>query len=146
MRTIVVGFFACLISSVLLAETPSKDVTAIDAKGVEHSWKENGGKGPQWKRDLVHVVQPDYPSRAQRRNYQGTGVFRVAIDPQTGAAKNVAMVRSTGHIDLDRRSLLALKQWRWKPGTWAQVDVIVTFVQGGTIYLREPDVVRIPRR
>ena len=146
-RSLLTIFVSCLISLTVGAQIPGNDVTAIDAKGVAHSWRENGGKGPQWRRDLVHYVPPDYPSRDQRRSYQGTGVSRITIDPKTGGAKNVTMVRSAGHIDLDRRSLLALKQWRWKPETWTQVDVIVTFVGGGgTIYLPERNVVHIPRR
>lgn len=43
-------------------------------------------------------------------------------------------MRSTGHVDLNRKSLLALKQWRWKPGNWSQVDVLIVFVAGGLVY------------
>jgi TonB family protein len=124
----------CVASSTLLAETPAFISHAVDAKGVSHSASEYHGKKPQWVLDAVHVVRPDFPSWNQKRGHQGLGVFRVEIDPATGAARNVTIVRSTGHVDLDRKSILALRQWRWKPGTWSQVDVPVVFVASGLVY------------
>jgi len=118
----------------MLAETPAFISNAVDAKGVRHSANEYHGKKPQWVIDAVHVVRPDFPVWDQKRGYQGLGVFRVGIDPATGSARNVTIVRSTGHTDLDRKSLLAFKQWRWKPGTWSQVDVPVVFVASGLVY------------
>jgi TonB family protein len=131
---LIAGLLAYAVSSTLLAETPAFISNAVDAKGVRHSAKEYHGKKPQWIIDAVHVVTPGYPSWDQRRGYQGLGVFRVRIDPTTGAARDVTIVRSTGHTDLDRKSLLAFKQWRWKPGTWSQVDVPVVFVASGLVY------------
>lgn len=130
----IAGLLAYVVSSTLLAETPAFISNAVDAKGGRHSASEYHGKKPQWVIDAVHVVRPDYPSWNQKRGHQGLGVFRVGIDPTTGAARNVAIVRSTGHIDLDRKSFLALKQWRWKPGTWSQVDVPIVFVASGLVY------------
>jgi TonB family protein len=130
----VAGLLAYIISSTLLAETPAFISNAVDANGVRHAAREYHGKKPQWVIDAVHVVRPDYPSWNERRGHQGLGVFRVVIDPATGAARAVTIVRSTGHVDLDRKSLLALRQWRWKPGTWSQVDVPVVFVVGGLVY------------
>jgi TonB family protein len=134
MTKTVAGLLACVVSSMSLAETPAFISNAVDAKGVRHSASEYHGKKPQWVIDAVHVVQPDYPSWNQKRGHQGFGVFRVGIDPTTGAARNVTIVRSTGHIDLDRKSFLAFKQWRWKPGTWSQVDVPLVFVASGLVY------------
>jgi len=131
---LIVAVIACLVSTTLLAETLPFVSNAVDAKGMRHLAKEYHGKKPQWVLDAIHVVTPDYPSWDQRRGQQGLGVFRVTIDPTTGAARNVTIVRSTGAVGLDRKSLLAFKQWRWKPGTWSQVDVPVVFVASGLVY------------
>ena len=133
-RRLVATVLICAAASTVVAETPAFISNGIDAKGVRHAAREYHGKKPQWVVDAVHVVYPVYPGRDQRRGYQGLGVFRIAIDPKTGAASNVTIVRSTGHIDLDRKSLLAFRQWRWKPGTWSQVDVPVVFVASGLVY------------
>ena len=134
MAKLIAGLLACVVSSMSLAETPAFISNAVDAKGVRHSARDYHGKKPQWVIDAVHVATPDFPSWNQRRGHQGLGVFRVGIDPTTGAARNVTIVRSTGHIDLDRKSFLAFKQWRWNPGTWSQVDVPVVFVASGLVY------------
>jgi TonB family protein len=128
------GLLAFIVSLTLLAETPPYISNAVDAKGVRHLAKEYQGKKPQWVIDAVHVVRPDFPARAARFGYQGLGVFRVRMDPETGRAREVTIVRSTGHVAFDRKSLLALKQWRWKPGTWSQVDVPIVFLPGGPVY------------
>ena len=133
-KRLVAAVLICVASSTVIAETPAFISNAVDAKGVRHSAREYHGKKPRWVIEAVHVVRPDYPSWDQRQGYQGLGVFRVSIDPTTGAARNVTIVRSTGHTDLDRKSLLAFKQWRWKPGTWSQVDVPVVFVASGLVY------------
>jgi TonB family protein len=133
-RRLVATVLICVASATLVAETPAFISNAVDTKGVRHAAREYHGKKPQWVIDAVHVVRPDYPSWNERRGHQGLGVFRVVIDPATGAARTVTIVRSTGHVDLDRKSLLALRQWRWKPGTWSQVDVPVVFLVGGLVY------------
>jgi TonB family protein len=134
MTKLITGLLAYAVSSTLVAETPAFISNGVDAKGGRHSASEYHGKKPQWVIDAVHVVRPDYPSRDQRRGYQGLGVFRVGIDLTKGTARNVTIVRSTGHTDLDRKSLLALRQWRWKPGTWREVDVPIVFVASGLVY------------
>ena len=133
-QRVLTSLLAYLLCSSLQAETPVFVSHAIDAKGVPHSASEYHGKKPQWVIDASHVVQPDYPSWNQRRGHQGLGVFRVIIDAPTGAARNVTIARSTGHIDLDRKYLLALRQWRWKPKTWSEVDVPIVFVASGLVY------------
>jgi TonB family protein len=133
-RQRVASVLVCLASPTLMAETPALNSNAVDARGVRHVAREYRGKKPQWVLDAIHVVRPDFPARAARFGYQGLGIFRVTIDPTTGAARNVTIVRSTGHVAFDRKSLLALRQWRWKPGTWSQVDVPIVFLPGGPVY------------
>lgn len=141
-RRLVAAVLASLVSSSLFAAiTLGPGFSAVDAKFIRHSSKDYRGK-PQFFSDLAYVLMPAYPSFDERRGNQGSGLFRITIDLKTGAASNVAILKSTGHVSLDRRVLLALKVWRWKPGTWQQVDVPITFQAGGTIYL--PPGTRLP--
>jgi outer membrane biosynthesis protein TonB len=57
----------------------------------------------------------------------------------------VIAVRSTGYGLLDSAAIAALRRWRWKPGTWREVDMPIAFqkVSGppkmappGTVQLR----------
>lgn len=131
---LITAFVVCLLATTMLAENPIFVSNAVDAKGVRHVAREYHGKKPPWVLDAVHVVRPDFPHWNQKRGHQGLGVFRVRIDPATGRARSVGTVRSTGHVDLDRKSFLALKQWRWKPNTWSQVDVPIVFIASGLVY------------
>ena len=136
MRTgLIIGTLLSVVCSSLFAETKEPVYLGIDAKGVRHESKESAGDAP-WMRDLKHARMPR-PLRGDRgwRWAQGVGIFRIRIEPATGAAKEVTIVRSTGHVAFDRSALLALKVWRWKSGTWTQVDVPIFFQRGGGVLL-----------
>lgn len=124
----------CVAGSSLLAEIKAPVYLGIDAKGVRHESKESAGDAP-WMRDLKHARMPR-PLRGNRARWsQGVGIFRITIEPGTGAAREVTILRSTGIAAFDRSALLALKLWRWKPGTWAQVEVPIFFQRGGGVLL-----------
>ena len=118
--------------SSLLAETREPVYLGIDAKGVRHEAKESAGTAP-WMRDLAYTRTPSVAPGARTRWYEGVGIFRIRIDSTTGAAREVTILRSTGHVAFDRGALLALKVWRWKPGSWTQVDVPMFFQRGGGV-------------
>src|SRR5438309_12061159 len=105
--TIIMASAAC---SSLLAATNEPVYLGIDAQGVRHESKESAGDAP-WMRDVARAHMPGQ-SMAARLDYQGVGIFRLRIDPKNGATREVTILRSTGHIHLDRSALLALKLWR----------------------------------
>jgi len=121
---------ACLACASLGAERDEPVYLGIDAKGVRHESKESAGSAP-WMRDVAYSRGPSPLPGQRTRWYQGVGIFRLRIDPMTGATSEVAIVRSTGHVAFDRSALLALKLWRWKPQTWTQVDMPIAFQLGG---------------
>jgi TonB family protein len=123
---------ACLACSSLLGATNEPVYLGIDAKGVRHESRESAGDGP-WMRDLASARRPTVSPGARAQWYQGVGIFRLRIDPTTGAIKEVTIVRSTGHVAFDRSALLALKLWRWKAQTWTQVDMPIAFQLGGDV-------------
>jgi periplasmic protein TonB len=63
----------------------------------------------------IYSPQPKYPPSAGLRFAHGTGMFVLRIQIKTGRVKQVDVVRSTGHKDLDAAAVAALKQWRFKP-------------------------------
>lgn len=135
MRTAaIIAIFVCAGCSSIFAAANEPVYLGIDAKGVRHESKESAGNAP-WMRDLKRARMPT-PLRGDRSRWsQGVGIFRIRIEPATGAAREVTILRSTGHVAFDRSALLALKVWRWKPGTWTQVDVPILFQQGGGVLL-----------
>src|SRR3954447_17415125 len=135
MRTgLISAMMAAVACSSLLAATNEPVYLGIDAKGVRHQSSESRGSAP-WIRDVVRAHMPAYPPYPLRMGYEGVGIFRLRIDPTSGATQEVSIVRSTGHIAFDRSALLGLKLWRWKPGTWIQVDLPIFFQRGGGVLI-----------
>ena len=105
-----------------------KGGTAIDIKGKRHTASEYPNQQAPWNfRDRIAAAAPTYPLEDRARRHQGTGFFRIIIDPKTGGVIQVTVVRSTGYVTLDACAVAALRRWRWKRGTWKEVDLPVTF-------------------
>jgi TonB family protein len=114
-------------SGPLLSEEPSKEfASAMDARGVRHSWS-NHKKSPSWIDDAIKTVQPQYPFEARTRHITGSGLFRLTLDLSTGSVVKVAVIKSTGNPILDNSALTAFRQWRWKPGKWKEIDIPIAF-------------------
>jgi TonB family protein len=106
----------------------SKYGTAVDARGVRHHASEYHGRTPPWETDRVKALPgPEYPYFDRRNLHQGSGLFRLTLDLRTGAVTNVAIIKSTGFGSLDGSTVVAARQWRWKPGKWKQIDTPVSF-------------------
>ena len=86
----------------------------------------------RWQRDLVHTVAPVYSFADRAAWRQGRGIFHVILDRSTGSVVQVAVKQSTGHATLDASAIQALKQWRFRPGSWDAVNVPVTFKMART--------------
>ena len=78
-------------------------------------------------KQAVAIVNPYplYPFFALMRGAQGTGIFVTRIEIKNGRVKEVYIARSTGHRDLDRATIKALKQWRFKPGALPPITKIL---------------------
>ena len=131
---VIVGVITWVGCGSLSATTNEPVYLGIDAKGVRHESADSAGDAV-WMRDLAFARMPR-PLVGDRSEWaQGVGIFRIRLEPATGAAKEVTILRSTGHVAFDRSALLALKLWRWKPGTWTQVDLPLLFRRGGGVLL-----------
>ena len=135
----------CAACSSLVAETKDPVYLGIDAKGGRHEFRDSAGSVP-WLTDIAYSRRPRPLVGDRTRWDQGVGIFRIRIDAATGAAREVTILRSTGHMAFDRSALLALKLWRWKPGTWTQVDISMLFQRGGgVLYFPRYSVLRVRR-
>ena len=90
-------------------------------------------KVPNLKALAVYAPRPTYPYEARARRQTGAGVASLVVDPSTGVVKNAEMARSTGHKILDDASLSAFRQWRFRPGLVAMVNIPITFTMGGYV-------------
>jgi TonB family protein len=69
---------------------------------------------------------PQYPFEARRARTEGTGLFRMYVEPN-GAVTSVGVMKSTGSKILDLAAAGGLYQWRAKPGRRRQIDIPMTF-------------------
>ena len=99
--------------------------SAVDAKGVRHSAR-SGQRAP-WLYDRVKAVGPEYPYADRARHHMGIGRFHLVLDLKTGSVANVTVIKSTGFPTLDAAAIAALRQWRWKPNSWKEIELPVTF-------------------
>jgi TonB family protein len=86
------------------------------------------GKTPPWVAFAIMHPTPNYPYAERSSRHEGSGVFRLIIDPKTGTVARVLVEKSTGSKSLDDCAIRAYLQWRWKPGTWKEVIFPVTWV------------------
>ena len=77
--------------------------------------------------DAIKHPRPQYPYAERASNHQGTGVFRMIIDPKTGLVTREIVEKSTGFKGLDDAAVGAYSQWRWKPGTWKEISIPTTW-------------------
>jgi len=61
-------------------------------------------------------TSPPYPQKARRLGYEGIVMLKVLIN-QNGRVDNVAVLKSSGYVILDRAALSAVKKWLFEPGT-----------------------------
>lgn len=70
---------------------------------------------------------PYHVNSDREHDGEGAGLFQVTIDVKTGIVTKVIVIKSTDSSTLDHNAVAALREWRWKPGTWRQVDIPVVF-------------------
>ncbi len=99
----------------------------VDSKGVRHTWGANSTKPSPYRVDITKRVWPDYPFEARNWRLEGAGLFRVQIDLGTGKVVKATVLRSTGYVILDNSALGALRRWQFKPGTWKEMDIPISF-------------------
>ena len=145
LRGIAITSWVCLAFSALQAREPGPlGRGAVDANGVRHLANEYHGKLPPWVSDIANSIGPEYSPRDRSLYNQGRGLFRLTLDLKTGAVLKITVAQSTGTSTLDRSALVALRQWRWKPGKWKEVDMPISFRMTSGPPKLPPGAVRLP--
>ena len=63
----------------------------------------------------ISKVEPEYTADAKANKIEGTVLLRLAVT-EAGLAEDLVVARSLDK-GLDAQAILAVKQWRFKPGT-----------------------------
>ncbi len=87
--------------------TPEVSLPDPPGEPIETAWKPE-----PWPE---HCPEPPYPSKSQRRGWQGTVQLELTVDP-AGVVREVEVVRSSGHRSLDEAARRTLQTWRFLPG------------------------------
>jgi TonB family protein len=139
----------CVLASAQAAEptraylSQGQPTSAMDAKGVRHSAASR--EPAPWLDDRVKGVAPEYPDADRAKHHVGIGRYHIVLDLKTGGVTKISVIKSTGFRTLDAAAVAALRQWRWKPGRWKEIDLPVTFVLRAD-YAPPPNSVRLPSR
>jgi TonB family protein len=120
--------------------------SAVDTKGVRHRSSDYPRKQPPWVLGALKTVAPQYPYAERTRGHTGSGLFRILVDLKTGSVVKVITIKSTGFPALDNSAVDSFRRWRWKPGTWKEIDLPITFILSSGPHRRPPDAIPIPRR
>jgi TonB family protein len=121
------------------------DTNAVDAKGVRHEGTSYNGT-PAWLLDRLWGLAPYYPIEEGRQRHQGRGLVRMTIDLTTGYVTKATMVTSTGFPVLDRTAMAAFMTWRWRAGTWREIDLPVAFRLNSQYIQPPPGCYRMPQK
>ncbi len=102
-------------------------IAAVDANGVRHRTVDYRGGTVPWLADRIYALSPGYLDADRLHRHEGCGVFRLMLDLKTGLVTKVVTLTSTGFVTLDRCAIASLRQWRFKPGKWKEIDMPVRF-------------------
>ena len=110
----------------LIALQAGLSSTQAQRRGLEAEVKTGTPPG------LIKKVEPEYPTGFVLHGAEGSGRFRLTINPKSGEVDEVKIVKSVGYRELNELAAKAFLQWRFQPGTRGPVEVPVEFyVHGG---------------
>lgn len=92
------------------------------------------------------MVAPSYPYDERIQRHTGNGYFRVILDLKSGTVKMITVAKSTGYPALDNAAIVALRDWRWKPNRWKELEIPVFFRLDKTPTPLPAGAVEIPSR
>jgi len=85
---------------------------------------------------LVHDVKPTYTAGAMREKVEGRVRMRAVVRTD-GRVEQVEVITSL-HAELDQQAVMALRQWKFTPGTREGKPVAVRITCDMTFSLKEP--------
>ena len=82
-----------------------------------------------YRTDLISQLPPAYPTETHGHHYQGSGIYRVTFQYDSGQATSVAVIKTAGQGVLDQAAIEALRKWKVRARSRHSIDVTVRFVQ-----------------
>jgi TonB family protein len=77
---------------------------------------------------ILSAPQPPYPHELEAKHIGGSGRFEIDFD-ESGNAKSVQTIQSTGNRLLDSNTVHTFMQWRAKPGSKSKIVVPITYAK-----------------
>jgi TonB family protein len=81
-----------------------------------------------YRNDLISQLPPAYPTETHGHHYQGSGIYRVTFQYDSGRATSVAVIETAGQGVLDQAAIEALRKWKVRARSRHSIDVTVRFV------------------
>src|SRR5947209_3153645 len=75
---------------------------------------------------VLSAPQPSYPHELEAKHIGGSGRFAINFD-ESGNAKSIEIIQSTGNRLLDSNTERTLMQWRVSPGSQSKIVVPITY-------------------
>jgi TonB family protein len=77
---------------------------------------------------ILSAPQPPYPHELEAKHIGGSGRFEIDFD-ESGNAKSVQTIQSTGNRLLDSNTVHTFMQWRASPGSKSKIVVPITYAK-----------------
>jgi TonB family protein len=81
-----------------------------------------------YRNDLISQLPAEYPTGSDGQHYQGSGIYRVTFNYDSGRAISVAVMKTAGQRVLDQSAIEALRKWKVRARSRHSTDVTVRFV------------------
>ncbi|MEO6970327.1 MAG: energy transducer TonB [Chthoniobacterales bacterium] len=75
---------------------------------------------------LKHPTPP-FPKKARAQHIQGSGIFALDIDYDSGQVIDAKVFKSTGYKMLDDSAVETLKRWQFRPHTIIHANIPIAF-------------------
>lgn len=94
------------------AGTVTQAVVPTTPDEGELGGKQDGGEGAMMAAGVIQGAKPQYPMTARKQGLEGTVLLRVSVAPD-GRITSVMVVRSSGHLMLDKAARDGVARWRF---------------------------------
>jgi TonB family protein len=101
-------------------QSPGGAVTPSETTSLGHSGQEV--RSLDQLRQMPGNPRPQYELEERLKGHQGAVIFRAYVTTE-GQLQEFKLVQSSGHRNLDGKTLKALKQWRFFPGQAGWVEL-----------------------
>ena len=83
---------------------------------------------PKFKQTILYAPVSKYPESARSHFTLGAqGIYRLTLNPKTGGVEEVGVMKYAGNSQLDSTIVMDFFKWRFKPGSFKQIDIPVIF-------------------